>query len=128
MMSMSRTAATPPKGLRKDGLALWTALLDVFDMSEDPHRLSLAEELCRCKDICVRLQEVVDKADSLRARGSQGQPVSLPELQELRQYRSLMASLTKSLGLPDTAELAEVKRQHLSVVRSAAARSRKVAY
>jgi hypothetical protein len=40
-----------------------------------------------------------------------------------------MATLTKALGLPDTPELAEVKRTHLSLVRSAArSGKRRVAY
>ena len=64
-------------------------------------------------DVIDRLQAVVDDAADLRVRGSQGQPVSLPELAELRQYRSLLASLLKALALPDTEELAAVKQQHL---------------
>jgi hypothetical protein len=69
------------------------------------------------------------EAKDLRVRGSQGQPVVMGEVAELRQLRSLMATLTKALGLPDTPELAEVKRTHLSLVRSAArSGKRRVAY
>lgn len=48
-----------------------------------------------------RLQEVVDATPEIRARGSQGQPVAMPELLELRQYRALMVQLLKALGCPD---------------------------
>lgn len=75
-------------------------------------------------DVIDRLQAVVDDAADLRVRGSQGQPVSLPELAELRQYRSLLASLLKALALPDTEELAAVKQQHLSNIRRNAAKSK----
>jgi hypothetical protein len=120
----------PPKGLGKAGSELWVSLWETFDMSEDPHRINLLEELCLTKDLCVRLQADIDAAAGLEVRGSQGQPVVMGQVGELRQMRSLMATLTKSLGLPDTEELSEVKRTHLSLVRSAAAKSRKrkVAY
>lgn len=45
----------------------------------------------------------------------------MPELAGVRQYRALLASLLKALALPDTEELAEVKAQHLTTVRRAAA-------
>lgn len=67
---------------------------------------------------------VVDAAEDLRVRGSQGQPVGMPELAELRQYRALLASLLRALALPDTEELAETKSAHLSQVRREAAKSR----
>ncbi len=119
----------PPKGLGPAGRALHESLTATFDFSEDPHRISIIEELCLTKDLCVRLQKVIDESKDLRVRGSQGQPVVMGEVAELRQLRSLMATLTKALGLPDTPELAEVKRTHLSLVRSAArSGKRRVAY
>ncbi|MGO9385047.1 MAG: hypothetical protein ACLP4W_23895 [Mycobacterium sp.] len=51
-----------------------------------------------------RLQKLVDEAQDLRVRGSQGQPVSIPEIAELRQYRALLNTLIKSLMLPDEDE------------------------
>ncbi|CAN5353253.1 hypothetical protein BH11ACT6_BH11ACT6_01800 [soil metagenome] len=48
----------------------------------------------------------------------------MPELSELRQYRGLLASLLKSLALPDSEELAQVKADHLTEVRRGAARAR----
>jgi hypothetical protein len=48
-----------------------------------------------------RLQQIVDGAEDLRVRGSQGQPVPLPEIPELRQHRAQLMSLIKALGCPD---------------------------
>ncbi|CPS27939.1 Uncharacterised protein [Mycobacteroides abscessus] len=52
------------------------------------------------------------------------QPVAMPELAELRQYRALKASLLKNLALPDTEELMASKADHLTDVRRAAASAR----
>ena len=49
-----------------------------------------------------------------------GTQISLPELSELRQYRTLAANLVKSMGLPDTEAMAVEKKRALSLVRSAA--------
>jgi hypothetical protein len=113
-----------PRGIGPRGSALWRELHDQFDFTADPHRLVLAEDACRTVDLIDRLQAVVDDAADLRVRGSQGQWVGMPELAELRQYRSLLASLLKALALPDTEELAEVKAQHLTAVRREAAQAR----
>lgn len=113
-----------PHGLKARGKRLWRELHEQFDFSEDPHRSALIEDACRTADMIDRLHEVVDTADDLRVKGSQGQPVGMPELAELRQYRSLLASLLKSLALPDTEELAAVKSEHLSKVRREAAQAR----
>ncbi|WP_236738098.1 hypothetical protein [Mycobacteroides abscessus] len=75
-------------------------------------------------DAIDRLQKVVDDADNLRVKGSTNQPVAMPELAELRQYRALKASLLKNLALPDTEELMASKADHLTDVRRAAASAR----
>ena len=93
-------------------------------LSEDPHRSALVEDACRSADVIDRLQTIVDAAENLRVRGSQGQPTGMPELAELRQYRSLLATLLRSLALPDTEELTEAKAQHITKVRREAAKAR----
>lgn len=113
-----------PRGLKSAGRTLWRELHEQFDFSADPHRSALVEDVCRTKDVIVRLQAVVDEAGDFRVRGSQGQPVGMPELAELRQYRALLASLLRALALPDTEELAEVKERHLSSVRRRAVKVR----
>ncbi|WP_420879817.1 hypothetical protein [Rhodococcus sp. (in: high G+C Gram-positive bacteria)] len=93
-----------PKGLFPRGKQLWRELHEVYDFADAPERRAILEEACRTADVVKRLQAVVDAADDLRVRGSQGQPVAMPELQELRQYRAQMAQLLKALSCPDDEE------------------------
>ncbi|MEU1526933.1 hypothetical protein ABZ413_32560 [Nocardia rhamnosiphila] len=105
---MSETESDPipkaPRGLQTRGKQVWTKLHAEYDFSEAPEKLIMVEEACRTADVVARLQALVDSAADLRVRGSQGQPVAMPELAELRQYRSLLTSLMKSLMLPDADE------------------------
>ncbi|WP_139000207.1 hypothetical protein [Rhodococcus zopfii] len=119
---MNDTAKTPraPKGLGTRGRALWRDLHREFDMTRDPHRMVLVEDACRTADLIDRLQESVDAQD-LRVRGSQGQPVAAPELAEIRQHRGTLAMLLGKLALPDTEEMQELKKQHVTEVRRQAA-------
>ncbi|NKS00468.1 hypothetical protein GS528_04805 [Rhodococcus hoagii] len=109
-----------PNGLKARGKALWRDLHQTFDMSNDPHRQVLVEDACRTADLIDRLQAAVDSHD-LRVKGSQGQPVAAPELAELRLHRGTLSQTLARLALPDTEELAEVKREHISEVRRQAA-------
>ncbi|BCN45254.1 hypothetical protein [Prescottella equi] len=111
-----------PKGLGHRGKALWRELHTEFDMSADPHRRVLVEDACREADLVDRLRAVVDAAENLRVKGSQGQPVKMPELEEIRLHRKTLSDLLKALALPDTEELAEVKAKHLSDVRRTVAK------
>lgn len=111
-----------PKGLGSRGKQLWRELHTEFDMSADPHRRVLVEDACREADLVERLQAVVDAAEDLRVRGSQGQPVKMPELEEIRLHRKVLSDLLKALALPDTEELADAKAKYLSDVRRAVAK------
>jgi len=91
----------PPRGLFARGKQLWRELHEVYDFADAPERRAILEEACRTADVVKRLQTIVDAADEIRVRGSQGQPVAMPELLELRQYRALMVQLLKALGCPD---------------------------
>ena len=90
-----------PTGLLAGGKQLWRELHAVYDFTEAPEKQAILEEACRTADVVKRLQAIVDGADEIRVRGSQGQPVAMPELLELRQYRALMVQLLKALGCPD---------------------------
>jgi hypothetical protein len=111
-----------PNGLKRRGKALWREIHEQFSFEADPHRSAIIEDACRTADIIDRLATVVDDSNTLRVVGSHSQPVSMPELAELRQYRGLLASLLRSLSLPDTTELADLKQRHLSETRRAAAK------
>ncbi|QXC45211.1 hypothetical protein [Rhodococcus qingshengii] len=83
------------------GRRRWRELHAVHDFTDAPEKLAILEEACRTADVAKRLQAIVDAADEIRVRGSQGQPVATPELQELRQCRAQMAQLLKALSCPD---------------------------
>ena len=93
-------APKPPPGLKSAGTALWKQITDSYDFTNAVEQLYTLESACRTADVVARLQDLVDSAEDLATRGSQGQQVALPHLTELRQYRNLMVSLIKSLNLP----------------------------
>ncbi len=117
------TAPRKPAGLKAAGTRLWDAVNAEFDLEAEPHKVELLTQACRTTDVIARLQRVVDTTEDLRVRGSQGQPVSIPELAELRQYRALLAQLMGRLGLPDTDEAIAEKAEKLSMTRAQSARS-----
>jgi hypothetical protein len=95
-----------PRGLKREGRKLWRDIQQAYDFTEAPEKVTLLERACRTADVVDRLQKIVDEATDLRVKGSQGQPVSIPEIGELRQYSTLLANLLKSLTLPDEDETA----------------------
>jgi hypothetical protein len=90
-----------PKGFKAEGRKLWRQMHRTYTFDDCPERLAILESACRTLDVITRLQGVIDEATDLRVRGSQGQPVSLPEIGEVRAQRSLFVSQMKALGLPD---------------------------
>jgi hypothetical protein len=65
----------------------------------------VAEEACYLADEIERLRRVVRGAgEDTRVRGSQGQPVSMPEVADLRNNQSLLLSMLKSIRMPDDGE------------------------
>lgn len=92
-----------PAGLHRRGKALWAQLHTDFDFSGEPHRLVLVEDACREADLVDRLQRAVDNND-LRVKGSNQQPVSAPEISEIRLHRKVLADLLRALSLPDSEE------------------------
>ena len=87
-----------PPGFGPRAKQLWSAVTEQYDLAATPEWYPLLEDTCREIDIVDRLQAIVNGADSLRERGSQGQPVAMPELQELRQHRALYAALHRQLS------------------------------
>ncbi len=90
-----------PEGLKDKGIELWRQLNAEYDFSAAPEKLLILEEAARTADMVARLQRIVDDADDLRVRGSQGQPVALPEIAEARQHRAQLAALLDKLRLPE---------------------------
>ena len=99
---MKRPAAKPPKGLRKGGLALWSAIANALSLDE------------RDEALLVEASRVRDRLDALdrliRRRGlalPDGRPN--PLLAEARQQQITLARLVVAMRLP--ADLAEPERR-----------------
>ena len=103
-----------PDGLRDRGTELWVRLTAEYDFSAAPEKLLILEEAARTADMVDRLQRIIDAADDLRVRGSQGQPVALPEIAEARQWRAQLASLLDKLRLPEEETEGAMTRSQLA--------------
>ncbi len=93
---MTTTAPKAPSDLQRSGRALWRAVLADFVLEE--HERQLLHETCRTRDLCDRLQTVLD-ADGPMGESSQGVRVH-PAAVELRQQRIVLARLLTGLRLP----------------------------
>lgn len=87
-----------PAGLESAGSSLWSDLVGPFEFRAD--ELRVLEAACREADLIARMEAEMVGAEFI-VKGSQGQPVANPMLGELRQHRSLLDRLLKSLSLPD---------------------------
>jgi hypothetical protein len=93
---MSQNPPRPPAGLGRSGRALWRAVAADFDLEE--HEEQLLHETCRTRDLCDRLQTVLDE-DGPMAESSQGIRVH-PAAVEVRQQRITLARLLAALNVP----------------------------
>jgi hypothetical protein len=91
-----------PIGLGEKALELWDGVMKSYRLR--PDELRLLEDACREIDIIERLDAAVSKPSfKLTVRGSMGQNVINPILQEVRQHRIAFASLARQLKLPSLA-------------------------
>jgi phage terminase small subunit len=96
----------PPAKLGAKAKRLWRDVADEYELRAD--ELRVLEDICREVDLIEKLQKELDKpATQLIVRGSMGQPVANPLVQELRQHRSVVARLLAGLKLPDEEAAAE---------------------
>lgn len=110
-----------PPNLGEYGRELWSSIVPTYDLR--PDELRVLADACREADIIHRLEEA-QLEEPLTTTGSMGQKVISPFISELRQHRTVMASLLKSLKLPDTPAGAAQKTRHTSEQARAAARAR----
>ena len=97
---MTTAPKQPPSDLRRSGRALWRAVLTEFDLDE--HERQLLHETCRTRDLCDRLQTVLDN-EGVMSESSQGARVH-PAAVELRQQRVVLARLLAALNVPSGEE------------------------
>ena len=103
---MTGAGVKAPSDLQRSGRALWRAVVDEFDLDE--HERQLLHETCRTRDLCDRLQVVLD-ADGVMSDSSQGVRVH-PAAVELRQQRIVLARLLAALNVPSGEEGAASQR------------------
>jgi hypothetical protein len=111
---------TPP-GLSPAGGKLWKFTVEVFDFTDEPHKVQILAQACRVADIIAELDEAADEAP-LTVKGSMGQQVISPFIAEARAQRSLLVQLLGKLDLPETDEAVEAKAAMLSRTRRRAAK------
>lgn len=88
----------PPTGLKAKSRHLWTEIVKAYELRID--ELRVLEDSCREIDLIERM-EAEQRKLPLVVKGSQGQDVAAPLVQELRQHRATLARLLQQLRLPD---------------------------
>lgn len=97
-MVVVRDVPPAPDGLAVRAKDLWESVVGVYDLR--PDELRILEDACREAMLVDRLDRELDGAPLL-VKGSMGQLVANPLVQELRQHRSTFAGLMAKLQLPD---------------------------
>lgn len=110
-----------PANLGSAGKALWKSIVPTYELRPDEVRL--LTDACRESDIVQRLEDELSDSP-LMVKGSQGQLVASPLVSEVRQHRSVLAALLKSLKLPNSPSGSQQKSAHISEQARAAARAR----
>lgn len=87
-----------PAGLKAKSARLWKWATETYELRGD--ELRVLEDACREIDLVERMEAELRGGD-LVVRGSMGQPVASPLVQELRQHRATVARLLAQLKLPD---------------------------
>ncbi|WP_175271898.1 hypothetical protein [Prescottella equi] len=113
-----------PRGLSAPGKRFWLKTLEVFDLSQDPHRVEILEQACRVVDKIAELEKA-QSGQPLTVLGSARQVTIHPLISEVRFQRGLLAQLVTKLGLPETDEAIETQAQRNSDVRRVAAKQGK---
>ena len=97
-----------PKNLSATGAALWSSIAGSYELRPDESRI--LGEACREADLIEVMQSELAGAD-LIVKGSMGQQVMNPFVSEIRQHRTVLAALLRSLKLPDESGEGAVNQQ-----------------
>ena len=91
-----------PTGLKARGKRLWRELHESADFSACPETRLVVEEACHLADEIERLRKIVRAAGAdTRVAGYNGQPTTMPEVDDLRKNQTILLSMLKALRLPD---------------------------
>lgn len=118
---MGSVSPKPPVRLGSAGKALWSSIVPAYELR--PDELRILGDACREADLIERLHEELAVSD-LTTKGSMGQEVASPYVSEIRQHRTVLANLLKTLKIPDSPAGAARKRAQTSDAARAAARAR----
>lgn len=88
----------PPTRLGAKARHLWAEITGAYELRAD--ELRVLEDSCREVDLIERM-EAEQRDLPLVAKGSMGQDVAAPLVQELRQHRTALARLLQQLKLPE---------------------------
>ncbi|MCH9642018.1 MAG: hypothetical protein K0U70_05085 [Actinomycetia bacterium] len=116
MAKVNPNRPAPPKGTRLAGEALWSAVLDRYELEH--HELLLLREIVRCVDDLDRLANLSARQGAITANGGID-----PAIAEARQMRITLATLIGALRLPAEDEQAGDEPSLRRPQRRAAVRS-----
>ena len=97
-----------PVNLSAAGRGLWESIAGSYELRTD--ELRVFTEACRETDLIEVMQSELAGAD-LIVKGSMGQQVMNPFVSEIRQHRTVLAALLRSLKLPDESTQGVVNQQ-----------------
>lgn len=112
--------SSAPKGLKPAGAGLWRDVTSKYVLRSD-ERMVL-EKACRAVDRIVAME--AELGDAVTATGSMGQIVVHPLIAEVRAHEAQVASLLRSLKLPDEPAEGGAVPESRSTQARAAAQSR----
>ncbi len=112
-----------PTGLkaRGRGRRLWRELHESANFTGSPETRTVIEEVCYLADEVDRLREFVSAAGAdTRVEGYNGQPASMPEVDDLRKNQTLLLSMLKSIRVADDSDGGKMTRSQAGTVAASA--------
>lgn len=113
------TSVTIPKGLGEHARRTWRSITKRYELRAD--ELRMLEDACRTIDIIDRMQARLDDPNTaLVVKGSTGQSVANPLVQEIRQQRAVLKGLFAALKLSEVDEAPAAAGERSASARDAA--------
>lgn len=98
----AQTVPKSPSGLGTRGRRLWRQLHESADFADAPETVLVIEEACYLADEVDRLRRIVRAAGSdTRVVGYNGQPASMPEVDDLRKAQSILLAMLRAIRTDD---------------------------
>lgn len=101
------TKPNAPRGLAAGGKRLWQTVL-AHTVELDPGQVRLLEDACREADLIDEMESEQRNAPKV-TKGSMGQQVAAPLVQELRQHRATLSGLLRQLDLSKAQSTAAIQ-------------------